>query len=167
MQNWVNVTRVMSIFRPCWAPRNRGLLVYGHAHSLGGFVKRAPMDEGRGRKRKGSYIEERGPTYAARSLPQYNSAFATRVLQSTCVCVKGERACVRIFKLFRTPGINSTQDWDFFGFDFEICIISLLVLSKYSDFTNKIFWSVLGEIWFFRLKLSLRLSGIEFSLVWD
>jgi hypothetical protein len=25
------------------------------------------------------YIEEGGPTYAARSLPQYNSAFATRV----------------------------------------------------------------------------------------
>jgi hypothetical protein len=93
------------------------------------------------RKRKGSYIEERGPTYAARSLPQYNSAFATRVLQSTCVCVKGERACARIFKLFRTPGINSTQDWDFFGFDFEIFIISLLVMSKYSDFTKKIFWS--------------------------
>jgi hypothetical protein len=69
------------------------------------------------RKRKGSYIEERGPTYAARSLPQYNSAFATRVLQSTCVCVKGERACARIFKLFRTPGINSTElvDW------FRVC----------------------------------------------
>ena len=27
----------------------------------------------------------------------------------------------------------------FFGFDFEICIISLLVMSKYSDFTIKIF----------------------------
>ncbi len=27
-----------------------------------------------------------GPTYAARSLPQYNSAFATRVLLSTYVC---------------------------------------------------------------------------------
>ncbi len=26
---------------------------------------------------------------------------------------------------------NDTQDWDFFGFDFEICIISLLVMSKY------------------------------------
>ncbi len=25
------------------------------------------------------------------------------------VCVKGERACARIFKLFRTPGINSTE----------------------------------------------------------
>jgi hypothetical protein len=33
-----------------------------------------------------------GPTYAARSLPQYNSAFATRVLLSTYVCVKGEKA---------------------------------------------------------------------------
>ncbi len=26
---------------------------------------------------------------------------------------------------------KGTQDWDFFGFDFEICIISLLVMSKY------------------------------------
>ncbi len=33
-----------------------------------------------------------GPTYAARSKPQYISAFATRVLQSTYVYVKGERA---------------------------------------------------------------------------
>ncbi len=27
---------------PLLGPRNRGLLVYGHAHSLSGFVKRAP-----------------------------------------------------------------------------------------------------------------------------
>jgi hypothetical protein len=33
-----------------------------------------------------------GPTYAARSLPQYISAFATRVLQSTYMSEKGERA---------------------------------------------------------------------------
>jgi len=52
---------------------------------------------------------EGGPTYAARSLPQYNSAFATRVLQSTYVCVKGEKAWAWIFKLFRTSGINSTE----------------------------------------------------------
>ncbi len=26
---------------------------------------------------------------------------------------------------------KGTQDWDFFGFDFEICIISLIVMSKY------------------------------------
>ena len=54
-----------------------------------------------------------GSTYAARSLLQYISAFATRVLQSTYVCVKGERALARIFKLFKTPGINSTElvDW--------------------------------------------------------
>jgi hypothetical protein len=45
------------------------------------------MDEGR----KG-YIEGGGPTYAARSKPQYISAFATRVLPSTYVYVKGERA---------------------------------------------------------------------------
>jgi hypothetical protein len=34
---------------------------------------------------------EGGPTYAAWSLPQYISAFTTRVLQSTYVCGKGER----------------------------------------------------------------------------
>jgi hypothetical protein len=45
-------------------------------------------DEGR----KGSYIEGEGPTYAAWSKPQYISAFAMRVLQSTYVYVKGERA---------------------------------------------------------------------------
>ncbi len=38
--------------------------------------------------------------YAARSLSQYILAFATRVLPSTYVCVKGERAWARIFKLF-------------------------------------------------------------------
>ncbi len=42
-----------------------------------------------------------GPTYAARSLPQYISAFATRVLLSTYVCGKGERAWARIFTLLR------------------------------------------------------------------
>jgi hypothetical protein len=51
----------------------------------------------------------RGPTYSARSKPQYNSAFATRVLQSTYVYVKEETAWGRIFKLFRTSGINSTK----------------------------------------------------------
>ncbi len=61
------------------------------------------------RNRKGSDIEGRGPTYAARSLPQYNSAFATRVLLSTYVCVKGEKAWGRIFKLFRTPAIDSME----------------------------------------------------------
>jgi hypothetical protein len=54
-------------------------------------------------------MEGGGPTYAARSLPQYISAFATRVLQSTYECVKGGRAWARIFKLLRTPGIDSTE----------------------------------------------------------
>jgi hypothetical protein len=72
------------------------------------------MDEGRERDNTSM---RGGPTYAARSLPQYSSAFATRVLQSTYVCLKGERACARIFKFFRTPGINSTEllDW------FQVC----------------------------------------------
>jgi hypothetical protein len=52
---------------------------------------------------------EGGPTYAARSLPQYNSAFGRRVLLSTYVCVKGEKACGRIFKLLRTPAIDSIE----------------------------------------------------------
>ncbi len=54
----------------------------------------------------------------------------------------------------------------FFGLDFEICIISLLVMSKYSDLTKKFFdQSIIGGDTIF--PLSLRLSGIEFSLVWD
>ena len=51
-------------------------------------------------------MEGGGPTYAARSLLQYISAFATRVLQWTSGCVKGERAWALILKLL-TPGINS------------------------------------------------------------
>jgi hypothetical protein len=69
------------------------------------------------KEEKGIIHRGGGPTYAAQSLTQYNSAFATRVLQSTYVCVKGERVCARIFKLFRTPGIDSTElvDW------FQVC----------------------------------------------
>jgi hypothetical protein len=36
------------------------------------------------KEEKGIIHRGRGATYAARSLPQYNSAFATRVLQNTC-----------------------------------------------------------------------------------
>ena len=55
----------------------------------------------------------------------------------------------------------------FFGFDFEICIFSLFVMSKYWDFTKKKFFdqAIIGGDTIF--PLSLRLSGIEFSLVWD
>ena len=49
---------------------------------------------------------EGGPTYAARSLPQYNSAFAMRVLLSTYVCVKGEKAWGQIFKLLKSAKIS-------------------------------------------------------------
>ncbi len=62
-----------------------------------------------GWRKKGIRHRVGGPTYAAWSLPQYISAFATRVLQSTFECVRGERAWVWIFKLLRTPGINSTE----------------------------------------------------------
>jgi hypothetical protein len=48
------------------------------------------MDEGR--ERDYIYIKGGQPTYVARSLPQYISAFKTRVLLSTYVCGKGERA---------------------------------------------------------------------------
>jgi len=54
----------------------------------------------------------------------------------------------------------------FLGFDFEICIISLLVMSKYKYFTKKFFdQAIIGGDTIF--PLSLRLSGMEFSLVWD
>jgi hypothetical protein len=49
------------------------------------------MKEEKGIRHRGEGAYQ-GPTYAARSLPQYNSAFATRVLLSTYECVKGEKA---------------------------------------------------------------------------
>ncbi len=78
------------------------------------YMKAGNMDEGRERdntSRRG------GPPTLPGLYLQYNSAFATRVLQSTHICVKGERASARIFKLFRTQGINSTElvDW------FRVC----------------------------------------------
>ncbi len=54
------------------------------------------MKEEKGIRHRG----EGAYTYAARFLPPYNSAFATRVLLSTYVCVKGEKAWGRILKLF-------------------------------------------------------------------
>ncbi len=52
----------------------------------------------------------------------------------------------------------------FFGFDFEICIISYVKKSKYQDFTKKDFYqAIIGGDTIF--PLSLRLRGIEFSLV--
>ncbi len=51
---------------------------------------------------------EGGPTYAARSLPQYNSAFATRVLLSTYVC-GGRESLSTNFKAFIASSINSTE----------------------------------------------------------
>ncbi len=78
--------------------------------------------------------------------------------------------------LFITTYAGGNDSWEFlhslkvhkieifFGFDFEICIISLLVMSKYSDFTKKNFnQAIIGGDTIF--PLSLRLSGIEFSLV--
>ncbi len=58
------------------------------AHKFFFKPRNGAMDEGS----TGSYIEGGGPTYAARSKPQYISAFATRVLQSTYVYVKEETA---------------------------------------------------------------------------
>jgi hypothetical protein len=49
---------------------------------------------------------EGGPTFAARSLPQYISAFATRVLQSTYVWGKGQRALSLNFQTFKDPRLQ-------------------------------------------------------------
>ncbi len=54
----------------------------------------------------------------------------------------------------------------FFGFDFEICIISLLVCQNIKILL-KIFLDQAIIGWDTIFPLSLRLSGIEFSLVWD
>ena len=63
--------------------------------------------------------------------------------------------------------LKGTQDWDFFGFDLEICIISLLVMSKYWDFTKKIFWSghFWGRLWFFRVVLKVSKCKILISWI--
>ncbi len=54
---------------------------------------------------------------------------------------------------------------NFFGSDFEICIMSLLVKLKYYGFVNFfLIWPYWGRSIF---PLSLRLRGIEFSLVSD
>ncbi len=47
---------------------------------------------------------------------------------------------------------------NFFDYDFGICVISLLVMSKYLDFTKKKFLigPLLGEVRFFRIVLGLR-----------
>ena len=52
----------------------------------------------------------------------------------------------------------------FFGFDFEICIISLIVIRNFKILQKKFFdQAIIGGDAIF--PLSLRLSGIEFSLV--
>ena len=54
----------------------------------------------------------------------------------------------------------------FFGFDFEICIISLIVIRNFKILQKKFFdQAIIGGDTIF--PLSLRLSRIEFSLVWD
>ena len=58
--------------------------------------------------------------------------------------------------------LKGTQDWDFFGFDFEICIISYVKILRLKKKFDK---AIIGGDTIF--PLSLRLSGIEFSLVWD
>ncbi len=66
---------------------------------------------------------------------------------------------------------------NFFGFDFEFCTVSLLVMLKYECFVKTIlYWTIMGggriiprclKTTGNLVKLSLRLSGIEFSLVSD
>ncbi len=54
----------------------------------------------------------------------------------------------------------------FCGFDFEICIISLLVMWNIKILQKHFFdQAIIGGDTIF--PLSLRLSRIEFSLVWD
>ncbi len=73
--------------------------LFGHGNT---FDRGLPMDEGIERDKtwgRGAYL--RCPVFT--TVLQYNSAFATRVLLSTNVCVKWEKAWGRIFKLLRTP----------------------------------------------------------------
>jgi hypothetical protein len=53
----------------------------------------------------------------------------------------------------------------FVGFDFEICNISLLVMSKYKIFEKNFFdWSSIGEVRFFLIVLRLRGMKNNFEL---
>jgi hypothetical protein len=61
--------------------------------------------------RDNMYIEEGGPTYAAQSLPQYISAFATRVLQSTCV--KRERELEKTYIEYQCVCPVGSHDFEF------------------------------------------------------
>jgi hypothetical protein len=66
----------------------------------------------------------------------------------------------------RLKGLKVHKNENFFGFDFEFCTISLLVMSKYKDFAKKIFliWPVLDEVRFFRVVLGLRGMKKNFEL---
>ncbi len=73
--------------------------------------------------------------------------------------------------LFRTLGITfrslkAPKNEIFFGFDFEFCTVSLLVLHKYEGFVKKQFligpqW---GEVGLFHVVLRLRGIKIHFNL---
>jgi hypothetical protein len=70
----------------CFSSFSRLASLHTISHSEYRHCK-AWMKEEKGIRHRGE-----GPTYSARSLPQHNSSFATRVLLSTYVCVKGEKA---------------------------------------------------------------------------
>jgi hypothetical protein len=55
---------------------------------------------------------------------------------------------------------------NFFGFDFDFCIVSLLVMLIYEGFVKKLFliWPLWGEVGLFRVVLRLRGMKIIFNL---
>jgi hypothetical protein len=69
-----------------------------------------------------------------------------------------------VLENFRVNSLKVHKIEIFFGFDFEVCIISLLFMLKFKEFRKNFFdqASIGGDTIF---PLSLRLSGIEFSLV--
>ncbi len=110
---------------------------------------------------------EGGPTYAARSLPQYNSAFATRVLLSTYVCVKGERAWARNFKLLWIPGINSdwfrkhlsslgTLAWDGLQWGKSFFTFKINTWSKITSLNAFFFLNLFETVLYHRIKLQKK-----------
>ncbi len=63
------------------------------------------------------------------------------------------------------PWLKGTQDWDFFGYDFEICNISLLVVSIIKILLKKfLIGPVLGAVRFFPVVLRLRGMKKNFEL---